>query len=240
MARRRRIQLPDLPVHAVIRGNDRKAIFRSEGDRIYFHRCLVEATKRYEVEVHAYVLMTNHVHILATGSCQFSLSRAIQWVGRKYVASFNYLYERTGTLWEGRFRSCAVETNRYLLACHRYIELNPVRAEIVRAPGEFLWSSYRSLGLGVKDDLVSPHRIYLDLAAGAGARCKRYRDLFDQHLSAETVSEIRDSLNRGLALGSEDFCRRLERDSGQRVTAAKMGRPARDHRPGDIGELLIS
>lgn len=141
MARLPRLWISGLPEHLIIRGNNRQAIFRSDGDRVFFHRCLVEISSRCQVDVHAYVLMGNHVHLLATGREADSISRMIQATGRRYVSYFNYLYKRTGTLWEGRFRSSAVQTDRYLLTCQRYIELNPVRAGIVADPMDFPWSS---------------------------------------------------------------------------------------------------
>ena len=225
MARLPRVHLPDLPAHVVIRGNDRKAIFRSQGDRIFFHRCLLEASRRYRLAIHSYVLMTNHVHLVATGENALSLSRSVQMVGRRYVSYFNYLYGRTGSLWEGRFRSSPIQCDRYLLACHRYVEMNPVRAGIVSAPEEFLWSSHGALAFGKTDDLITPHPIYLGLGLDGEIRFQRYRQLFDKRLSPGTLGRIREALNAGLALGSRQFCRQLELQSGRRVTTAKIGRP---------------
>ena len=227
MARLPRIHLPNLPAHVVIRGNDRKAVFASERDRIFFHRCLLEASKRYRLAMHAYVFMTNHVHLVATGEHALSLSRSIQMVGRRYVSYFNYRYGRTGTLWEGRFRSCPIQSDRHLLACHRYVEMNPVRAGIVNAPGDYVWSSHRLLALGKCDDLITPHPIYVGLGTDGETRRRRYQQLFDKRLSPGTLRRIRDALNAGLALGSREFCRQLEQQSGRRVTTAKMGRPTK-------------
>lgn len=240
MARLPRIHLPDLPAHVVVRGNDRKALFRSEGDRIFFHRCLMEASWRYGLEIHAYVLMTNHVHLVATGEHALSLSRSIQMVGRRYVSYFNYLYGRTGSLWEGRFRSSPIQSDRYLLACHRYVEMNPVRAGIVSAPGDFLWSSHGALAFGKCDDLITPHPIYLGLELDGEIRFRRYRQLFEKRLSPGTLGRIRKALNAGLALGSRQFCRQLELESGRRVTTAKMGRPPRSKSQSENSALELN
>jgi putative transposase len=193
--------------------------------------------------IHAYVFMTNHVHLLATGSDASSVARALQMLGRRYVSYFNYLHERTGTLWEGRYHSSPIEADRYLLACHRYVEMNPVRANIVPDPLDFLWSSHRCLAAGRSDDLVTPHKTYIALAADPAMRLLRYRHLFDENLDPRTIGRIRDALNSGLALGSRAFCRFLEEETGRRVTRAAMGRPARKGvqaalQPDGAGELF--
>jgi putative transposase len=227
MARLPRLSFPGLPVHAVVRGNDRQEIFRSEGDRVFFHRCLVETTRRHGASIHAYVLMSNHVHLLATGNHPDSLARVIQSMGRRYVSYFNYLYDRTGTLWEGRFRSCLVETDRYLLACYRYIEMNPVRAGITQMPGNFAWSSYRFNARGMEDDLVTPHPLYVDLGLNETIRRSAYRKLFECETEQDELSLIRNSLNKGWALGGGVFCSQLEKTSGRRAAPAKRGRKSR-------------
>lgn len=224
MARLARNQQPHVPAHIVVRGNDRAPVFRSDGDRIFFHRCLVEATHRYEVKVHAYVFMTNHVHLLASGGNSLAVSRAIQMLGRRYVPYFNYLHKRTGTLWEGRFRASPIETERYLFTCHRYIELNPIRAGMVSSPEKFLWSSHLCLAQGKADDLVTPHDLYLNLAPGINARRRAYRSLFDVPLDSATVEHIRTCLQKGVALGSVEFCRQLEAESGRRASPRRPGR----------------
>jgi putative transposase len=225
MARLARNQLPNVPAHVVVRGNDRVAVFRSDGDRIFFHRCLVEAAARYGMKVHAYVFMTNHVHLLASGDNSLAISRTVQMLGRRYVSYFNYLHGRSGTLWEGRFRASPIETERYLFTCHRYIELNPVRAGMVSSPERFEWSSHRCLAEGKPDDLVTPHEMYGALAGSVGARRIAYRALFDVPLDSKTVAHIRTCLQKGIALGSAEFCRQLEAESGRRASPAAMGRP---------------
>src|SRR5688572_25335981 len=187
MARLPRPFIPGLPCHVRIRGNNRQAIFRSEGDRVFLHRCLIESTRRNGVDVHAYVFMTNHVHLLATSALPGAMGRAIQSLGRRYVSYFNYLYGRTGTLWEGRFKSNPVKADRYFLACMRYIEMNPVRAGIVNTPGNFVWSSHGFHANGKPDDLVTPHEVYLGLGKSEASRRSAYLHLFD---SAEDPDDL--------------------------------------------------
>ena len=225
MARLPRLYLPDTPVHAIVRGNDRQAIFRSDGDRIFFHRCMVENSRRFEVRVHAYVFMTNHVHLLATGARPDSLSRLMQTVGRRYVGYFNYLHRRTGTLWEGRYKSSLVECDRYFLACQRYIEMNPVRAGMVSGPDSFPWSSFAHHTQGRPDDLVTPHALVLALGKGKETRRCAYEALFDTELPLATIVAIRDAVNKGWALGDDDFCKRVETLTGRRASRGKAGRP---------------
>lgn len=228
MARLPRLLLPGFPVHLVVRGNDRQPIFRSEGDRIFFHRCLVETTQRFEVTVHAYVFMTNHVHLLATASRARSHSQVVQAMGRRYVSYFNFLHGRTGTLWEGRFRSSIVESDRYLLACQRYIERNPVRACIVAAPRDYAWSSHRCIAEGRSDDLVTPHELALGLGFDEASRRRAYRKLFDQAPDDEEIERIRDALNYGWGLGSADFCAFVESQAGRAAARRTAGRKRGD------------
>ena len=224
MARLPRIDVPGWPAHLVVRGNDRQDIFRSDGDRIYFHRCLVETVRRHGVSVHAYVLMTNHVHLLATSNAAGSFARVIQAMGRRYVSYFNYLYDRTGTLWEGRYRSSIVEVDRYLLACHRYIEMNPVRAGMVGVPGDYPWSSHGFNARGRPDDLVTPHGVYLALGQDQPARQRGYSGLFECALGSGEIEAIRTAMNKGWALGGPSFCELVEDATGRRAAPARRGR----------------
>jgi putative transposase len=225
MARLPRLYVPGYPVHVRVRGNDGRDVFRSEGDRIFMHRCLVETAPKCGIAVHAYVFMTNHIHLVATGTGEDSLARLIQRLGRRYVGYFNYLHRRTGTLWEGRYRSSLIESERYLLACHRYVELNPVRAGMVAAPGDHPWSSFHFNALGSKDDLVSSHSLYMELGATELARQAAYRRLCESELPEETVAAIRGAT--GWVLGSPEFCELLEARTGRRVVRKPRGRPRR-------------
>ncbi|WP_151704818.1 transposase [Nitrincola alkalilacustris] len=223
MARLNRICVPGIPQHIIQRGNNRQACFVTENDFSTYANCLLEASRKYGVEVHAWVFMTNHVHLLATPAAEDSISRMMQSVGRKYVRYFNDTYSRTGTLWEGRFKSCQVETDNYFLTCQRYIELNPVRAGMVRDPAEYHWSSYCSNGRGVQAELWTPHECYLKLGDTQQSRLYRYRDLFRTAISDELMNEIRSTVNKGLAFGNDRFREELEHLTNRRMSVLKPG-----------------
>jgi putative transposase len=227
MARRQRLYVPGYPAHIVVRGNNRQVVFRSEGDRVYFHRCLVETTRRFGMAVHAYVFMDNHVHILGTGEATDTLSKVVQSVGRRYVSYFNYLHGRTGTLWEGRFHSSLVESERYFRVCHQYVEANPVRAGMAEDPGLFRWSSHGANAFDRADDLVTPHSLYMELGGSELDRRRAYRRLFDLPIDEATLAAIRHAERKGWALGGTEFCERLEALSGRRAMPRKRGRPPR-------------
>jgi putative transposase len=224
MARLPRLYVPGYPVHLVVRGNNKQDIFTTEGDRVFFHRCLAEVTRRFGLAVHAYVFMTNHVHLVATGDRADAPAKVIQCMGRRYVSYYNYLHGRTGTLWEGRYRSCLVETDRYLLACHRYVELNPVRAGMVAVPGRYPWSSFACNARGMPDDLVTPHSLYMGLGWTDEARRAAYQSLFGSPLDEDTLEAIRNALNKGWALGGQAFCGELEARTGRRFMPEGVGR----------------
>jgi len=157
MPRKPRFYLPGMPVHAIQRGNNRQAVFFGDEDYRAYLSWLKLAGEKYDCHIHAYVLMTNHVHLLVTPGHRDSLGGLFQFVGRHYVAYINNRYERTGTLWEGRYKASLVEEERYLLTCYRYIELNPVRAGMVRLPEHYEWSSYQFNALGESNPLLKPH-----------------------------------------------------------------------------------
>jgi putative transposase len=218
MARLPRLCIPGYPAHLRLRGNDGQPIFHDEGDRVFFHRTLSELVGLYELDVHAYVFMTNHVHLVATPWRPDSFARSVQGLGRRYVPRFNKVHQRTGTLWEGRFRSTLIESDRYLLACHRYVEENPVRAGMVANPGEHLWSSFRCNAWGARDDLVTAHSLYMELGSGEDTRLAAYRRLFDRELPEETIAAIPEAT--GWTLGSEEFCESMAALAGRRVLRA--------------------
>jgi putative transposase len=205
MPRRARFCPAGLPVHLIQRGNNRQAIFTDEGDLAAYAHWLAEGAERFGVAVHGWVFMTNHVHLLATPDGEDSLSRLMQFLGRLYVRRFNYKYSRSGTLFEGRFRTCIVQEDRYLLTCLRYIELNPVRAGMVSDPGDYRWSSFRAHAFGVRAGLWSPHRLYLELAGNQQQRQQAWRELTSQVLEVEVMARVRHCLNSGLVLGTEKF-----------------------------------
>ena len=166
---------------------------------------LQKALGQYHCQLHAYVLMTNHVHLLITPLEENSLSKAMQSLGRVYVQQFNYLYKRSGTLWEGRYRATLIDSNQYLLACQRYIELNPVRAEMVEHSGEYPWSSYRCNALGEENALITQHDLYKDLGDSNGQRQQQYRALFESEIPNKTLTEIREMTNKSWVLGDDRF-----------------------------------
>lgn len=225
MARLSRVSPAGIPQHIIQRGNNRQSIFADEADMKAYLGWLKEYSKKYHVDIHAWVLMTNHVHILCTPQEVGATSSMMQSVGRMYVRYFNYTYQRTGTLWEGRFKSCLVQSERYLLSVYRYIELNPVRANMVEDPSEYSWSSYGSNALGVKTELRTPHEEYLALGKVEAERLESYRALFKAGVGKELLKEIRENTNRGLALGSKNFSSQIETLTSGRVTAKRMGRP---------------
>jgi putative transposase len=184
---------------------------------------LLEGSEHFGIAVHAWVFMTNHVHLLLTPRAPHAVSRCMQYLGRHYVRYFNHRYQRTGTLFEGRFRSSVVQTQRYLLACQRYIELNPVRAGMVRDPADYTWSSYRAHAFGKAAKLWQPHPEYLALGDTGTSRMLAYRKLFTQELDEEIIIDVRNALDTGLVLGDERFRQQMEQVTGQRQHHLKRG-----------------
>jgi putative transposase len=210
MARQPRYVIPGQPQHVIQRGNNRSPTFFDGPDRHFYLECLCEACMRYGCAVHAYVLMTNHVHLLVTPATENGIGKVMQSVGRRYVQYANCTYGRTGTLWEGRYRATLVDSEAYLLTCMRYIELNPVRARMVADPGQYPWSSYPANGQGRPDALVIPHSLYEGLGADPGERQSAYRGLVAVHLDDATLGVVRDATNKGWVLGSARFTAEVE------------------------------
>ncbi len=225
MARLPRITPVDVPVHVIQRGNNRQVCFVAEEDYGAYFDWLNTYSKKYGVDVHAWVLMTNHIHLLCTPRREGSLSLMMQSIGRNYVRYFNKEYRRTGTLWEGRYKSCLVQEDRYLLEIYRYIELNPVRAEMVKDPGEYIWSSYQCNALGASSEVCTPHPEYQAMGANSEERRHNYRSLFSHDVEGKLLKEIRSNTNKGLAIGNNRFREEIESLTGRRVTALKRGRP---------------
>jgi len=227
MARLGRYFLPDQPLHVIQRGNNRQAIFFGDGDYARYHEFLAEAAARYGCAIHAYVLMADHVHLLATPGDADSLPRMMQLLGRRYVRHVNAAQRRSGTLWEGRYRAAPIDGDAYFLACCRYIELNPVRAGLARRPRDYQWSSYRAHALGAADALVSDHPLYRALGRTRAGRRTEYRALFRARLDDGFVAALRRATNGGWALGDERFKRRIAKAAGRRVAPLPLGRPAK-------------
>ena len=186
---------------------------------------LKEAAEKYRCKIHAYVLMTNHVHLLVTPDDEMGVSRMMQYVGRYYVPYINHTYVRTGTLWEGRYKSSLIDSAEYLLTCMRYIELNPVRADMVAQPNEYVWSSYAANADGKANLLVEAHEIYTGLAATDAGRQSVYKELFATDIDAAELTEIRASWQTGTPLGSDRFREKIEEVLGQNVGQSRRGRP---------------
>ena len=225
MARLPRISPIGIPVHLIQRGNNRQACFVSDEDHSVYAGWLKEYAKKYKVEIHAWVMMTNHVHLLCTPRQESGVSKMMQSLGRRYVQYFNFKYHRSGTLWEGRFKSCLIQEEHYLLELYRYIELNPVRAEMVTDPGEYHWSSYQINGLGKISDLCTPHHDYLCLGKDASDRQDTYRMFLSHHIDGELLKEIRDNTHKGMAVGNNRFKKEIETMTGRRLKSKKRGRP---------------
>lgn len=225
MARLPRFCPSGIAQHIIQRGNNRQVCFVSHEDFAAYAYWLKLYTAKFKVDVHAWVFMTNHVHLLVTPSTDDGVSNFMQALGRHYVRYFNKTYKRSGTLWEGRFKSCLVQSEDYLLQCYRYIELNPVRASMVNDPANYIWSSYPCNALGKQSDLCQPHLQYLALSHSKEERYKIYRDLFKAYVDDELIEDIRQSVNSGLALGNDHFKDEIEKLYCRRVTKGKSGRP---------------
>jgi putative transposase len=227
MPRPVRLIAPGVAVHVIQRGNNRVACFRNDNDYLMYLAHLRHLAEKYDCAVHAYCLMTNHVHLLLTPQVAGACTALMRDLGQRYVHYFNHRHERTGTLWEGRFRSCIVQSARYVLGCYRYIESNPVRARMVDHPTGYLWSSY-AVNSGMRSDpLVTAHPEYLALAADVEARQAAYRALFDERLEPLLEKAIRDATNGGYALASEAFKRVVLAPRGYRTEPGQPGRPAK-------------
>jgi len=227
MPRLPRLKLPNTPLHIIQRGNNRSVCFGSDEDNLFYLDHLAEISTRMGVAVHAYVLMTNHVHLLATPQDAEGVSQLMKRLGQRYVQHFNRAYRRTGTLWEGRFRSCVVGEEAYFLGCQRYIELNPVRAGMAEHPGEYRWSSYGANAQGEVSALIRPHPLYGALGLTDEERQAAYRELFRHELDPGLVDEIRRSTHGGLVLGSERFAQEIALLAGRRTQRGKAGRPCK-------------
>jgi putative transposase len=241
MPNTRRFHLPSVPQHVVQRGNDRRPCFLVDADYTEFLLRLAGASRKYSVAIHAYALMPNHVHLLATPVDADGIGRLMQAVGSGYVRTYNARHGRTGTLWDGRYFGSLVGTDQYFWNCHRYIELNPVRAGIVTRPEDFRWSSHACNALARPDPVVTPHPSYLALAHRMGDVATSYRRMFAEALAESTVTEIRYRLQKERAYGAEDFVERFESISTRSLRSRGRGRPAKaDVRKNAPEEIIIS
>jgi putative transposase len=236
MPRPPRFAIADQPHHVVQRGNNRSPVFFVASDRALYLERLAEACARYICQVHAYVLMTNHVHLLMSGASAERISRTMQFVNSRYAQHINWRRERTGTLWEGRPRIGVVDSDEYFFACSRYVELNPVRAGLVSDPGSYLWSSYSANARARPDPIVRPHPLYESLGATWEERCAAYRAMFEAELDESTVEVIREATQKGWPIGRPAFRDAVGRAHGVRASPrprggfrARAGRPAQEN-----------
>lgn len=227
MARLPRLVVPNQPHHIIQTGNNRQAIFREQDDYKAFLAWLREAAKLFKVAVHAYVLMPDHLHLLVTPSDSTGIGRMMQWVGRQYVPYFNGRYQRTGTLWQGRYRATVIDSDAYFLTCSRYIELNPVRSGIAESPVDYPWSS-NAHHVGLRSDpLITDHPLYWDLGNTPFDREVAYRGLMEQELRENEIQALTEATLKGWPLGSDKFKAMLARQAKRRVTPSRRGRPPR-------------
>jgi putative transposase len=218
--------LPGVPVHVIHRGNNRQACFYEENDRSFYLFHLRRLLRKTACSLHAFCLMTNHVHLLLTAAAACGCSQLMQGVAQLHSQYVNRNYGRSGSLWEGRFRSCLVQSEQYLLACYRYIEANPVRAGLSRHPRDYEWSSYRTNAEDELDPSIGPHDEYLRLGPTAATRRKAYVELFQVDPKYWRIEEIREATNGNFALGDAQFKRRLALQLGRRVDRGSPGRPS--------------
>lgn len=225
MARLPRLDLPGIPQHIVQRGNDRQPCFADTADYLRYRQELGEAALKHGCALHAYVLMTNHVHLLVTPAEPGAVSRMMQAIGRRYVAGFNARYRRTGTLWEGRFKSALVDDESYVLACYRYIELNPVRAAMVAGPAEYRWSSHARNAHGARDPRITPHASYLALGRDPATRQVTYRGLFGTAPPCAEADSLRLHTQQQKPWGSDKFRQQIEALAERSLEVRSRGRP---------------
>lgn len=231
--------LSNIPVHVVQRGNNRQQCFYEAQDRSFYLYHLGRLLGRTGCALHAYCLMTNHVHLLLTSASLEGCARLMKHLGQLHTQYVNRTYSRSGTLWEGRFRSCLVQSEQYVLACYRYIELNPVRAGLSSHPCQYPWSSYRTNAEGGRNALVTPHDEYLRLGRTDAERQRAYQALLDSNLEAKRVDEIRAATNGNFALGDELFRRRVSAASGRRAERGTPGRPSQSLAPNTAQLALL-
>ncbi len=225
MPRRPRMYIPGIPAHIVQRGNNREPCFFSEFDYQLYLETLQHGLNRYKVKCHAYVLMTNHVHLLLTPDTKTGISQLMSYLGKCYVAYINKTYRRTGTLWEGRHSSSLVDAEDYLLHCYHYIEMNPVRAGMVSRPDDYYWSSYHHHAWGKPSKIVNEHILYQQLGITSEQRQYKYRALFAMELKHEDLHAIRHATQYNYTLGNDRFREKIESVLGRQIGQDRRGRP---------------
>ena len=217
MPRRPRLVLRDVPLHIIQRGNNRQKCFLTDSDYLVYLDLLRRGAAGAACDIHAYVLMSNHVHLLVTPTDDVGPGMMMKAVGERYVRYFNERHGRSGTLWDGRFRSCLIQDESYFLVCHRYIELNPVRAGMVTEPSQYRWSSHRCNAFAEPDCLITQHPMLAELGKDTFSRTRAYMDLFSMPEHEDEIAQLRDATNHNYAFGSPDFAERMEQVLGRQV-----------------------
>jgi putative transposase len=215
--------VPNVPVHVIQRGNNRQACFYQTKDYAVYLKKLTESAEKFTVKVHCFVLMTNHVHLLLTADDYTGISNVMQSLGSYYVRYINTTYERTGTLWEGRFKSSLVDSEEYLLNLYRYIEMNPVRAGMVKHPKDYRWSSYHTNGANKEISLITPHPLFLSLGDNEEQRKKYYNDLILSPLSDNMIHQISITTNKSRVLGNTKFIAQISQQLKRYVCQVQHG-----------------
>jgi len=223
MARLPRFVLPGFPQHVIQRGNNRQQILFEEADYWFLWEKIGAAADKFDCRIHAYVLMPNHFHLLLTPLAEDGIGKLMQYVGRYYVQYFNGRYDRTGTLWEGRYRATLIDPAAYLLAVSRYVETNPVRAGLVAEPGQYAWSSFAANTTGADDRLVSPHAVYERLGRSQKTRQAAYAKGFETPIDGALLAQIRDATNKAWVLGDSAYCREVEERLNRRTSPRPRG-----------------
>lgn len=228
MPRRPRLVVPQVPLHIIQRGNNRQKCFFTDSDYMVYLDLLLRGASKANCLVHAYVLMSNHIHVLATPADDASAGEMMKAVGERYVRYLNKHHGRCGTLWDGRFRSCLVEDETYLLVCHRYIELNPVRAGMVAEPSLYRWSSHRCNAYADTNELITPHPIVAQLGNDIFSRTDAYRALFSDAIKEQQLAALRDATNHNFVFGSSKFAETMADLLGRKVSRVETSHPQQE------------
>jgi putative transposase len=226
MPRQARFIVPDIALHVIQRGHNRNACFRDDTDRMVYLATVAELLRANAVALHAYCLMTNHIHMLLTPATARACATLMRNLGQRYAQYFNRRYRRTGALWEGRYRSCLVDSTNYVLACYRYVERNPVRAGMVPSAAAYRWSSYQGNAGCAVNRLLTPHAEYLALGSDERTRLPAYQEMLVTADEPGFLTAIRDATNGGLALVDDALKAKLQTDTGRRLEHKKPGPPA--------------
>jgi len=225
MPRQARCAMPNIIYHIIHRGNNKQQIFYREADYVYFIELMREAKEKYQIKLYSYVLMNNHIHLLAEPQVEDSMAFYMKLIAQKYAQHINRSYKRTGTLWEGRFKSSPVSNDEYLLACSRYIEMNPVRAKLVKYVKDYKWSSYPAKTGLEKNKILEPDPFYMALASTDSKRQIRYEEFFKQSIPEHEWKAISESLNKGVLFGNDKFRKQIEETLGRNMQIRRRGRP---------------